>query len=303
MKTTKTKFNASMFEKIKDALNKTNESSGSSAFANVMKFPAGKTYTVRLIPNLDDPEKTFFHHYTHGWKSKVTGSYISTLSLQTFNDRDPITETFWKLIKSEDQSEKELGKIIRRKENWFVNIYVIDDPSNPENNGTVKVLKIGPQIKKIIDDALTGDGADEFGARIFDLGPEGANLKIKAEGRGDYTTFESSGFYNKPVLNLDDEEIEDIYSKVHDLEQIYPVKTFDELEEILNTHFFGKSSDVEKSKPSSVVSKSTASKYDQEDEEDEIPFDFPAKKEVKKAKPQIEDVDDEIDALLDQLDS
>lgn len=303
MKTNKTKFNASMFEKIKDALNKTNESSGNSAFANVMKFPAGKTYTVRLLPNMEDPEKTFFHHYTHGWKSKVTGSYISTLSLQTFNDRDPITETFWKLIKSEDPSEKELGKIIRRKENWFVNIYVIDDPSNPENNGTVKVLKIGPQIKKIIDDALTGDGADEFGARIFDLGPEGANLKIKAEGRGDYTTFESSGFYNKPTLNLDDEEIEEIYSKSHDLEQIYPVKTFDELEEILNTHFFGKSSESERPKTTVVTPKASASKYDQEDEEDEIPFDFPPKKEVKKTKPQVEDVDDEIDALLSELDS
>jgi len=303
MKTSKTKFNASMFEKIKDTLNKTNESSGNSAFANVMKFPAGKTYTIRLIPNLEDPEKTFFHHYTHGWKSKVTGSYISTLSLQTFNDRDPITETFWKLIKSEDPAEKELGKIIRRKENWFVNIYVIDDPSNPDNNGTVKVLKIGPQIKKIIDDALTGDGADEFGARIFDLGPEGANLKIKAEGRGDYTTFESSGFYNKPTLNLDDEEIEEIYSKAHDLEQIYPIKTFDELDEILNTHFFGKSSESERSKSPAVTSKPSTSKFDDEDEEDEIPFNFPAKKEVKKTKQPVEDVDDEIDALLNELDS
>lgn len=304
MKTTKTKFNASMFEKIKDALNKTNESSGNSPFANVMKFPPGKTYTIRLIPNLDDPEKTFFHHYTHGWKSKVTGSYISTLSLQTFNERDPITETFWKLIKSEIPAEKELGKIIRRKENWFVNIYIIDDPSNTENNGTVKILKIGPQIKKIIDDALTGDGADEFGSRIFDLGPDGANLKIKAEGRGDYTTFESSGFYNKPSLNLDDDEIEAIYSKAHDLEQIYPVKTFDELEDVLNTHFFGKASESTKEKQSSAITpKTNASKYDQEDEIDDIPFDFSSNSKTTQSKLQIEDVDDEIDALLNELDN
>ena len=300
MKTTKTKFNASMFEKIKDALNKSNESSSASPFANVMKFPAGKTYTIRIIPNLNDPEKTFFHHYTHGWKSKVTGSYISTLSLQTFNDRDPITETFWKLIKSEIPAEKELGKIIRRKENWFVNIYIVEDPTNPENNGTVKVFKIGPQIKKIIDDALSGDGAEEFGARIFDLGPDGANLKVKAEGRGDYTTFESSGFYNKPVLNLDDEEIEDIYSKVHDLEQIYPVKTFDELQEVLDTHFFGKSSEASKPKTATATSKTAAST---DDEDDDIPFDFSPKKELKKTSSIVEDVDDEIDALLDELDS
>ena len=40
-----------------------------------------------------------------------------------------------------------------------------------------------------------------------------------------------------------------------------------------------------------------------EDEEDDIPFNFPAKKEVKKTKQPVEDVDDEIDALLNELDS
>jgi ABC-type uncharacterized transport system substrate-binding protein len=100
-----------------------------------------------------------------------------------------------------------------------------------------------------------------------------------------------------------DEEIEEIYSKAHDLEQIYPVKTFDELEEILSAHFFGKSSESERSKSTAVTPKPSASKYDQEDEDDKIPFDFPPKKEVKKTKPQVEDVDDEIDALLNELDS
>jgi hypothetical protein len=298
-----TSYNKSVFESIKNSLNK-NVTEG--LWNKVLKFEVGKTYTLRFIPNIKHGN-SIYTYQQHGWNDPDTGKYTSVLSRKTFGKEevDPIGSLCYKVKKGGKftPEEEAFASLVKWNEYSLVNAYVVDDPSNPENNGTVKVLKIGPQIKKIIDDALTGDGADEFGARIFDLGPEGANLKIKAEGRGDYTTFESSGFYNKPVLNLDDEEIEDIYSKVHDLEQIYPVKTFDELEEILNTHFFGKSSDAEKSKPSSVVAKSTASKYDQEDEEDEIPFDFPAKKEVKKAKPQIEDVDDEIDALLDQLDS
>lgn len=294
----KTKFNASMFEKIKDALNKTNESSGNSAFSNIMKFPAGKTYTLRIVPNLEDPEKTFFHHYTHGWKSKTTGSFISTLSLQTFGERDPITETFWSLIKSDDKNEKELGKILRRKENWFVNVYVIDDPSNPENNGTVKILRIGPQIKKIIDDALSGDGAEEFGIRIFDLGSDGANLKIKAEASGDFVTFASSGFYNKPQINLSDEQIEKIYEEAHDLEAVFPQKTFDELQEILDVHFYGKSA--------STSQKNTSAKpkaaVEDDDVDDDIPFDFPPKKENKpKQQESVDTSDDELDALLAEI--
>lgn len=293
---TKNKFNISMFEKIKDALNKTTESSG-GAFSNVMKFPAGKTYTLRIVPNLEDPEKTFFHHYTHGWKSKTTGSYISTLSLQTFNERDPITEAFWTLIKSDDKNEKELGKVIRRKENWFANVYVIDDPSNPENNGTVKVLRIGPQIKKIIDDALTGDGAEEFGYRIFDLGEDGANLKIKAEASGDYVTFASSGFYNKPQINLTDEQIENIYSSAHDLESIYPRKTFDELQEILDVHFYGKSGKT--APPSERTTSVTPRKAvdPEDDSDDEIPFTFPQKSEGSS-----EPSEDDIDKILAELD-
>lgn len=293
---TKNKFNISMFEKIKDALNKTTESSG-GAFSNVMKFPAGKTYTLRIVPNLEDPEKTFFHHYTHGWKSKTTGSYISTLSLQTFNERDPITEAFWTLIKSDDKNEKELGKVIRRKENWFANVYVIDDPSNPDNNGTVKVLRIGPQIKKIIDDALTGDGAEEFGYRIFDLGEDGANLKIKAEASGDFVTFASSGFYNKPQIKLTDEQIENIYSSAHDLEAIYPRKTFDELQEILDVHFYGKSG--KPAAPSERTTSVTPRKaVDLEDDsDDEIPFTFPQKNEGSS-----EPSEDDIDKILAELD-
>jgi hypothetical protein len=292
---TKNKFNASMFEKIKDALNKTTESSGGGAFANVMKFPAGKTYTLRIIPNVEDPEKTFFHHYTHGWKSKTTGSYISTLSLQTFGERDPITDTFWSLIKSDDKNEKELGKIIRRKENWFANVYVIDDPSNPENNGTVKVLRIGPQIKKIIDDALTGDGAEEFGFRIFDIGEDGANLKIKAEQSGDFVTFASSGFYNKPQISLSDEQIDKIYASAYDLEAIYPKKTFDELQEILDAHFYGKK--TEGVKPSAPPVNKTQVVHDDSDSDDDIPFTFPQKSNTPSSDPS----DDDIDKLLSEL--
>ena len=47
----KTKFSASMFDRIKDSLKKTD---GGGSFANIMKFPAGHTYTIRLIPNVDN---------------------------------------------------------------------------------------------------------------------------------------------------------------------------------------------------------------------------------------------------------
>ena len=278
----KHKFNSSMFEKIKDSLNKEKGNGGGGTYANIMKFPVGHTYTLRLIPNLEDPEKTFFKHYTHGWSSVSTGAYVSTLSLNTFGEPDPITDTFWRLIKSKDPAEKELGKMIRRKDQWLINVYVHDDPANPENNGTVKILKIGNQLKDIIDDALTGEGAEDFGSRIFDLTKSGANFKIKAESSGEYVTFKSSKFYNNPVIDLSDDEIDKIYESVHNLEELHPAKTYEEQKEMLDIHFYGKSSTSAPTQSTGAVPKPSAKvSTPVNDDDDDIPFTFEGKSSAK----------------------
>ena len=296
----KNKFGAAMFDSIKAALNKSKDSSGGQ-FANIMKFPAGHTYTLRLVPNVEDPEKTFFHHWVHGWNSKATGSYMSYLGLQTMGERDPISELRWKLFKSwKEENPKaqnnEYKAEIGQKEQWLVNVYVIDDPANPENNGTVKILRMGPQLKKIIDDATEGNRADELGWDIFDLS-KGHDFKIVAEKQGDYTTFNSSFFTTKSKTVLDDEEIDKICSEIHDLEAIYAVKTYDELQDVLNEHFFV-GEEKEERKPLKQAKKEVVV---DEDPDDDIPmFHESDKKEV--SKPKAEEDDDEIDALLAGLD-
>lgn len=300
---TKNKFGgAAMFESIKAALNKGNDSSGGQ-FSNIMSFPAGHTYTLRLIPNVEDPEKTLFHHWVHGWNSKATGTYMSYLGLQTFGDRDPIAELRWKLWKSwKDENpkaeNKEYKAEIGQKEQWLVNVYVIDDPAKPENNGTVKILRMGPQLKKIIDDATEGERSDELGWDIFDP-TKGHDFKIVAEKKGDYTTFERSFITTKSKTVLDDEEIDKICESLHDLEAIYAVKTYDELQDILNEHFFVEDKKEER-KPLAKIKKETV--VSDEDEEDDIPWEHPKKEEKTKKSEKTQEVDDDIDELLAGLD-
>lgn len=235
------KFDASMFAKIKDNLAKQPTSGGS--FANIMKFPAGHTYTLRLVPNLEDIDKTFFAHQVNSWKSLADGSFISALSLQTFGEKDPIAGVRYKLWKAWKDANpklenKEYQGIIDSKQQWFVNVYVVEDPSDPENNGSVKVLKMGPQLKKIIDNALN-EREDEFGASIFDLSKDGCDFKIVAAKQGEFTTFKDSYFTAKTKFDLSEDEVEsEIYAKLHDLEAIIPVKTEDELKQLLADHFY-----------------------------------------------------------------
>lgn len=308
----KNKFSASMFESLKEALKKTDNG---GSFSNIMKFPAGHTYAIRLIPNVDNVDDTFFHHFINSWKSRSTGKYVSAISLQTFGEEDPISNLYWRLFNEwkKDDSIVKVGpdgkKIkfenpVSNKEQWLVNAVWVDNPANPELNGTVQILKMGYMLKKLVDDAMTGDRADEFGASIFDLSKDGADLRIKATEQGEFTTYEGSYFTHKSKLDLDDDEIEKVYEQVHDLKAIYPVKTKDELNKLLEDHFFcgveAKKSEVKKQlsdrKSTPVV----------DDDDDEIPMDFdePAPKEEpkksKKTKP--EPVEDDVDELLAGLD-
>jgi cytochrome c553 len=305
---TKSKFGAAMFESIKEALNKSSSSSSEGQFKDIMKFPAGHTYTVRLLPNLKDPSKLTFHHWTHGWNSKATGKYMSYIGLQTFGERDPISELRWKQWKAWKEKNpnvpnKEYKGDIDQSEKWLFNIYVIDDPSNPENNGKVKILRIGPQIKKLIDDATEGDRADELGFNIFDP-TAGHDLKIKAESKGEYTTFESSFFTTKSKTSIDEDEAEEICSRCHDLEQIYQVKTYDELQEILNEHYFnvGVQEERKSLENHKQSSKRPVVEDDAEnDDDDDIPM-FHGKSENVKDSENSDSVED-FDSLLAELDN
>lgn len=234
------KYNSSMFDKIKDALKKS-EKTSSGSFANIMKFPAGHTYKIRLVPNIENIDDTFFHHYLNQWTSKKDGSFVSAISLKSFGERDPINEARWKLYKewksTEPSKDDKFDNPIKEKEGWLVNAYWVDNPANPELNGKVQILSMGPQLKEIVDDAMTGNRSDEFGPAIFDLTKEGCEFNIVADQQGIYTTYIKSYFTSKTKLDLSDEEIDEIYNNSYDLKQVYSVKTFDELQALLDEHF------------------------------------------------------------------
>ena len=229
---------SSMFDSIKSALAADNESS-KSGIADILKTEVGNTYTVRLLPFGKDPKKTFFHFYQHGWNSFATGQYTSALSLQTFGERDPIAEERYKILRTGSEEEKEKAKAIVRSEKWLVNVYVVNDPVNPENNGKVKVLRYGKQIHNIIMEAIEGEDSADLGPRIFDLGPNGVNFRVKVEKQGDFPTYVSSKFAMPSAIEgLDEDNHKEIYDSVLDLSTIFNAKSYDELKTMLDEHFY-----------------------------------------------------------------
>ena len=228
-----------MFESIRGALASSEEKS-SSTVANILRTEPGNTYTLRLLPFAKDPSKTFYHYMQHGWNSFATGQYVSAVSPQTTGDRDPIAEIRYKFYRGND-SEKAIASKITRSEKWLTNVYVVNDPVNPDNNGKVMILRYGKQLHKIIASAIDGEDATDLGPRIFDLGPDGCNFKVIVEKQGDFPTYVSSKFtFPSAIEGLGEDKFEGIYNNVFDLESTFSIKSYDELKAMVNEHILVK---------------------------------------------------------------
>jgi hypothetical protein len=268
-------FNTNMFESIKSALeNAKNKQGDGASYKNILQIAAPATYVVRLLPNVKNPAETFLHYYHHGWNSISTGKYFSVTSPSTWGERCPVSELYFKILREGSDEEKNRAKEhLKRKENWMVNVYVVSDPKNPENNGTIKVLRYGRQLNKIIESAISGDDAAEYGAKIFDLSENGCNLRIKAElvsdkpGAPKYPTYTASKFLSPAAIDgLDEEKINGIYNNIYDLQTFLDHKSAEELKEVINIHFYGQEA---------AATTPAAAAKPVEDTEEDVPYEAP----------------------------
>lgn len=224
-----------MFDVIKSNL-VDSDTKNNIDYSNILKFEIGKTYKLRILPFIGEPSKTFWHYYEFGWNSKATEQYVSAITPSTWGEPCPINEIYRRAYRDKIESG------IRRSEKWLVNVYVINDPTNPENNGKVKIMRYGKQIDKIIKEATTGDLQDDLGKYIFDLGPDGYDFIVKVDKQQEYANYSSSSFARKPssIEGIEDDidKITEIYESAFDLSMVFPVKSYDTLKKLLDEHYY-----------------------------------------------------------------
>ena len=280
-----------MFESIKEALNK-KTSSASEAFKDFMKLEIGKTYIVRLVPNLKNSKETIFHYYNHIWNSTLTQELISVFCPTSYGERCPIDEYRSKIYKQYDgqQEHPEIKKIkpIKRNENWLVNVYVVNDPTNPDNQGKVKILRMGKQLFNIISDAMQGDDSKDFGERIFDLSENGCNLRIKVDkNEGGYPSYTKSRFLTPSSLEADEDEI---HSSIKSLSNIFEHKNYDDIQKLLQVHFLGETPEAKSTQVSRV-----------DDYEEDKTFQKPQKQKQPVSAKEDEDEDEDEESTDDRI--
>lgn len=171
----------------KDEIKKTMENApaGESQF---WRIPTGKS-KVRLLPRKNS-KVPWMTTYTH---RNGVDNQIGTC-LRTFGERNcPICKKSWALHESELKEDKKLGLEVMKSPRHLFNVYIVNDESNLELNGTVKILSVGKKLYELITETF-----DEIGLDIFN--PEdGYDLIInkKTIGGSDYPDYTSSKFSNE----------------------------------------------------------------------------------------------------------
>ena len=162
--------------------------------------------------------------FSHGFQGPG-GWYIEN-SLTTLNQKDPVSEYNSTLWNSGIEANKEIARKQKRRLNYIANVYVVSDPSNPENEGQIRIYKFGKKIFDKITEAMNPEFADETPVNPFDMW-EGANFKLKIRNVEGYRNYDKSEFADKSaLLDGDDTKLETLWKQEHSLKEFLDPKHF-----------------------------------------------------------------------------
>lgn len=227
---------------------------------------AGNGYAViRFLPGSADAPTPWVRYWDHFFKGP-TGQWYVEKSLTSIGMPDPLAEANSRLW-NEDGSDEAKSTVRDRKRNlrYMANIQILSDPSNPENEGQVKLYRFGKKIFDKIMDTMQPQFPDEAPINPFDMW-KGADFTVKIRKVEGYVNYDASSFKSPSEMAGTDDDLEAIYNKQHDMSEWTDPKNY-------------KSYDELKSRLAIVLGESSPSTRKQaEDLANNIPWDEPTTK-------------------------
>jgi hypothetical protein len=215
---------------------------------------------IRFLPAPEGEELPWVKLYKHAFKGPTSYWYIENC-LSSIAQKDPVNDYNRSLVAKYggemDKCPLSVQNKVReqkRKLSYYSNIYVIKDPANPENDGSIKLFKYGKKIFDKILAAMQPEFDDEEPMNPFDFW-QGANFKLKITKKDGYWNYDKSEFDKvKPLLD-DDDALEAIWKKEHSLSAIVAedqFKSYEELEKRMN-YVLGLNSTAEPTRSRAVM--------------------------------------------------
>lgn len=177
---------------------------------------AGNGYAViRFLPAPASEDIPFVRVWDHGFQGP--GGWYIEKSLTTLGQKDPVSEYNSQLWATGTKANQDQVRKQKRRLTYISNIYVVKDPSHPENEGKVFLFKYGKKIWDKINLAMHPEFEDEQATNPFDLW-EGANFKLKIRKVEGYRNYDKSEFEPAAPLFEDDGEMEAVWKMEHELQ-------------------------------------------------------------------------------------
>jgi len=221
---------------------------------------------IRFLPPPGGEDVPFVRIWDHAFQGP--GGWYIEKSLTTLGKQDPISEYNSKLWNSGIEANKNQARKQKRNLAYYSNIYVVSDPTRPQNEGKVFLYKYGKKIFDKLNEAMNPEFPDEAPINPFDLW-EGANFKLKIRNVAGYRNYDKSEFDKPAPLSQDDDDLKKIWESEHSLQELVDpskFKSYDELKVRLekalgNATTIGNSSlDAEEEEAFPVPSKTAAPK-------------------------------------------
>ena len=185
---------------------------------------SGNGYAViRFLPAPTGEDVPWVRTFNHGFQGPG-GWYIEN-SLTTLGQKDPVSEYNTSLWNSGIEANKDIARKQKRRLTYISNIYIVKDPSNPENEGTVRLFKYGKKIFDKVNDMMNPSFEDETPVNPFDFW-EGANFKMKIRKVDGFSNYDKSEFDNPAPLLEDDDKMEEIWKTQHSLQEFLAPEHF-----------------------------------------------------------------------------
>jgi hypothetical protein len=228
------------FEKLTKAIEASSQSNSEAGSKDDTRFwqpevdKAGNGMAViRFLPAPaadGDDALPWVRIFSHGFQGP--GGWFIDNCLTTLNEKCPVCEHNNTLWNSGIEANKDIARKQKRKLSYIANILVISDPSNPSNEGQIRLFKFGKKIFDKITEAMNPEFADETPVNPFDLW-EGANFKLKIRNVEGYRNYDKSEFADKSALfEGDDGKLEDLWKKEYGLKEFAEKKQFKSYEQL-----------------------------------------------------------------------
>lgn len=295
------KNRSTQLESLTAELNKLNTKSTQAAddrFWYPAVDKAGNGYAViRFLPPTDGEDVPFVRVWDHGFKGPSGKWYIEN-SLTTIGEQDPVAEynsKLWNATDDDNSPQRRQARAQKRRLTYISNIIVLKDPANPENEGKVFLFKYGKKIFDKLQEVMHPQFPDEKPMNPFDFW-DGANFQIKIRNVEGYRNYDKSQFSEAGPLLDDDDKMEKIWKRQHQLKPFIDKKNFksyDELKRKLN-EVLGLDEtfdEVPKAKTQTTAEKFEKRTEKPKSEDEDLPWNSPA--ESKKNAVTSSDDDDE----------